>query len=102
MPATWGGRSSFNYTGSVTTGTDITYGNGRIARVTAKQYADLRKHFLNRSVPAGLSRTASPTNSLGAWLQANVTQTAIATYVARILELEGYAVRVGRSDIRVT
>lgn len=102
MPNTWGGGSTFDYVGSVATGTDITYGQGHTVHVTAAQYAALRHHFLNRVVPVGTSRTDPPNDSLGAWLQANVTPTAIVSYVAPILILEGYAACVGSSEIRVT
>ena len=98
---TWGGRSQFLYTGSVETSTGITYGEGRQARVEAHQYVALRRHFLNREVPIGTSKTDPPANSLGAWLQANVTRTAIASYVGPILVLEGYAERIGKHDIRI-
>jgi hypothetical protein len=102
---TWGGRSQFLYTGSVETGTNIMYGKGRKAQVNAHQYVALRQHFLKRDVPAGTTRETSstepPPSSLGAWLHANVTRTAIASYVAPILVREGYAERVGENDIRI-
>jgi hypothetical protein len=96
---TWGGRSEFSYTGSVDTGTEIIYGRGWKARVSAQNYAALRKHFLDRIVPAGTSRTEPPKGSLGEWLQVNVTRAAIACYVASILVNEGYAERIGKHDI---
>ena len=102
MPETWGGRSTFDYVGSVETGTRITYGQGHTVEVSAQQYAALRRNFLNRVVPAGTPRTEAPGESLGAWLQANVTPTAIASYVAPILILEEYAERIGDHDIRIT
>ena len=102
MPDTWGGRSQVDYSGSVATGTDIVYGQGWTVRVGAEEYAALRNHFLDRIVPVGTSRTDPPSDSLGAWLLANVTMTAIASYVAPILVLEGYARRVGKHDIRIT
>ncbi|MEW5870372.1 MAG: hypothetical protein AB1894_13945 [Chloroflexota bacterium] len=101
MPNTWGGRSQFEYSGSVETGTDIVYGKGWNVRVDAEDYVALRHHFLNRIVPVGTSRTDPPADSLGAWLIANVTITAIASYVAPILVLEGYAKRVDKHDICV-
>ena len=101
MPKTWAGRSHFDYTGSVEIGTDIVYGQGWKVRVDAQQYNALRHHFLNRITPVGTSRTDPPEDSLGTWLQANVTRTAIASYVASILVLEGYAERVGIHDIRI-
>ena len=102
MPRTWGGRSNFNYTGSVETGTRIVFGQGRIVEVSAQQYTALRQNFLNRAVPAGTSRTDAPDESFGAWLQANVTPTAIASYVAPILILEGYAERTDANNILIT
>ena len=101
MPETWGGRNTFDYVGFVETGTRITYGQGHTVKVSAQQYAALRQYFLNRVVPAGTPRTEAPGESLGAWLQANVTRTAIASYVAPILILEEYAERVGDHDIRI-
>lgn len=101
MPKTWGGRSRFRYTESVETGTNIKFGQGNHFRVKAQQYAALRRHFLNRVVPVGTSRTDAPAESMGAWLQAKVTPTAIASYVAPILVREGYAIRVGDHDIRI-
>lgn len=99
---TWGRRSRFTYEGSVKTGTDIIYGQGWNVRVDAHHYTALRRHFVNRVVPTGTSRTDPPPGSLGAWLQANVTRTAVASYVAPILVEEGYAERIGEHDIRVT
>jgi len=102
MPNTWGGRSTFDYVGSVETGTRITFGQRRIVEVSAQQYAALRRNFLNRTVPVGTSRTNAPDESLGSWLQTHVTPTAIASYVAPILILEEYAERAGDSDICIT
>ena len=105
---TWGGRSKFRYEGSVENGTTIVYGKGRDGkgykvRVEARQYAELRRHFRNRgNVRVGTSRTDPPPGSIGAWLMANVTRTAIASYVAPILIHEGYAEKADRKDIRVT
>ena len=99
MPKTWGGRSSFEYSGSVEKGTEITYGKGWIVRVSAHEYTDLRNHFCCRIVPVGTSRTDPPGDSLGAWLIRNVTRTGIVSYVAAILIIEGYAKRVGKHDI---
>lgn len=101
MPGTWSGRRNFDYTGSVETGTEITYGRGHKIRVGAQQYAALRDYFLNNVVPVGTSRDNTPKGSLGWWLQANVTHTAIASYVAPILVIEGYAKKEGEHDIRV-
>ena len=101
MPKTWGGRSQFDYSGTVETGTDIVYGQGWKVWVSAQEYNALRRHCLSRIVPVGTSFTDPPSDSLGAWLQANVTRTAIALYVAPILVLEGYAERVGKHDIRI-
>ena len=102
MPKTWAGRSKFEYTGSVETGTEITYGKKFKVRVSAQHYKHLRKHFLNDVVSVGTSRTNPPRGSLGSWLQENVTRTAIASYVAPILIIEGYANSEGKHDIRIT
>lgn len=99
---TWGGGSEFEYKGSVESGTDITYGKKRKIRVEAHKYAALRSRFRGREVPVSTSRTNPRRDSLGAWLQVNVTGTAIASYVAPILVHENYAERIGEHDIHVT
>lgn len=101
MPKTWAGKSSFEYDGSVEGGTRITYGKGNSIEVAGQQYTALRKKFMQRVIPVGTSRTNAPSESLGAWLQANVTKTAIASYVAPILIIEEYAERVGDHSIRI-
>jgi len=95
---TWGGRSSFEYSGSVFTGTEIRYGKGSTISVTRDQYAGLLRHFGSRTVSIGTSRTNPPPGSVGEWLQKHVTRTAIASYVGPILVHEGYAVRGQKRD----
>lgn len=99
MIKTWGERSSFEYSGSVETGTEIVFGKGWKARVSAKDYIALRHHFIGRIVNIGTSRTAPPEGSLGEWLQVNVKRGAIACYVGPILIIEGFAKRIGKHDI---
>jgi len=83
--------AEFIYEGSVATGTEINYGHGFKAAVSSRQYTQLLTHFSNSEIPVRASRTAAVSESLGSWLQANVTRTAIASYVAPILVAEGYA-----------
>ena len=100
--ATWGGKRKFDYEGSVPTGTVIWYGKKPYrAEVTQDQYERLSKHFNGRTVLMGTSRIP-PLDSVGAWLQAHVTRTAIASYVGAILVHEGPAERVPEesSEIR--
>ena len=100
MPETWAGKSYFEYEGSVEKGTRIFYGHDNSPIfVSALQYNNLRRQFLNRIVPIGTSRTNPPPHSIGAWLMEYVSRTAIASYVGPILILEGYARREGAHDI---
>jgi len=93
MP-TWSGRSQFDYSGSVATGTNIRYGSNRNhIPISGSQYSQLLAHFSRQEVPVGTSRDNPPTGSLGEWLKKHVTKTASASYVAPILVREGYAVR---------
>ena len=102
---TWAHRTVFNYDGSVATGTTIEYGAGAavvgkagyVIDVTAAQYAALLHHFRGRVVSVMPSREPKA-GTLSDWLNSNVSQTAIASYVAPILIHEGYAKRVGRND----
>ncbi|WP_148301300.1 hypothetical protein [Methylobacillus glycogenes] len=98
---TWAGRSTFKYTGCVAVGTGIEFGNLNFINVTAEQYSNLRNSYLGQIVVVGTSFDNPPPGSLGAWLQANVTRTAIASYVAPILIREGYAIQESDSEIRI-
>ena len=91
---TWAGRSEFQYEGSIATGTTIYYGSGFSIVVSANQYSALLQHFKGQSPNIGTSRDRAPAGSVGAWLQKNVTPTAIASYVGAILVNEGYAARM--------
>jgi hypothetical protein len=100
---TWAGKSRFDYSGSVPEGTEILYGKKPYRqRVTAAQYCELLAQFKGATVGIGTSRTNPTPGSVGEWLQANVTKTALASYVGPILLEEGYAERVpgARSLIR--
>ena len=95
---TWAGPSSFSYSGTVATGTEILYGGGFKASITAEQYSQLLSHFNKREVSIGTSRTTPPSGSVGQWLKQNVTLTAIASYVGPILLHERYAKVGARPD----
>jgi hypothetical protein len=100
---TWAARSSFEYSGSVQAGIEILYGKKPYRqRIAAAQYQALLRHFKGATVGIGTSRTDPTPGSVGEWLQANVTKTAMASYVGPILLEEGYAKRVpgARSEIR--
>jgi hypothetical protein len=97
---TWAGRSKFSYTGSVETGTKITFGRKHSLQfVSAKNYRTLLKHFSRNTASIGTSRDNAPKGSVGEWLQKNVAKIAIASYVGPILIHEGYAEKIDKSDI---
>jgi hypothetical protein len=97
---TWAGKGQFTYSGSVTRGTKINYGNRFSKTISASQYSELLKCFHDKTVDIGTSHTAPPANSLGDWLLRNVTTTGIASYVGPILISEQYAVKIGASQIK--
>jgi hypothetical protein len=101
MIETWGGNSTFEYDGCVLSGTKIKYGTSNSVNVSTQQYSALRNYFLGQVIKVGTARTGAPGNSLGDWLQNNVTKTAIASYVAAILVREGYALRESDTEIRI-
>ena len=88
-----------SYAGSIETGTTISYGSGYLIFVTPEHYSSLLNHFHGVTVHAGTSRTDPPAKSAGEWFLANVTKTAIASYVCPILIHEGFAERVDKSQI---
>ena len=89
LAETAGGKSEFSYEGDITSGTVIYFGREWKVKISPKQWQDLFNHFKGKTVPLGTSRTEPV--GLGLWLQQNITKTAIASYVDRILEVEGYA-----------
>ena len=97
---TWAERSQFSYTGSVSIGTEILYGQGFRIFISADNYTRLLSHFRGRTANMGTSRDNPPRGSVGEWLQANVTKTATASYVGPILIREGYADKEGGPLIR--
>ena len=53
-----------------------------------------------RQAQSGTSRGRPPAGSVGEWLQQNVTEIAIASYIGSILFHEGYATWVGNWMIK--
>lgn len=96
---TWDSRSNFSYEGSVEKGTVIYYGNNRRVNISSEEYSNLIKHFKGRTVAIGTSRTSPPKDSLGSWIKENTAKPAIASCLGPILINEGYAEKVGRSEI---
>ncbi len=97
---TWGGKSTFTYDGCVEIGTRIYFGKKSAIEVTKQHYQLLLKEFSGMPIKIGTSRDNAPINSLGYWLQNNITKTAIASYVGRILLQEGYAKQVDDSILK--
>ena len=99
---TWGDGSEFEYTGSVREGTTILYGRKpNTVFVSPGEWSNLLNYFRDSETEMGTCRTTAPANSVGAWLQENVTKTAIASYVGPILIREGYAERVEHCSSRL-
>lgn len=92
---TWGGRSSFQYDGSVKLGTNINFGSNitKPVFVSKQQYELLIKTFKGQTISMGTSRTSPPSGSVGEWLNQNVSSTVLASYVGAILVNEGYALK---------
>lgn len=99
---TWAGRISFEYSGSVAKGTEIWFGRKPYREtISTEQYSALLNHFRGATVDIGTSFDNPPTESVGAWLQANVTKRATASYVGAILVHEGYADRVPEDPSKI-
>jgi len=97
---TWGGRSRFQYTGSVRVGTWVYCGKDCQLRyeVPAEQYAAMLVKFSGQEVGIGTSFTTPPKGSLGQWLTDEFGQYGMTSYIGPILLREGYAVRGSRRD----
>lgn len=90
---TWDNRSEFEYDGSVSEGTSLYYGTEQESYISSGQYSALLQHFQGRTVKCGTSRTNPPRDSVGEWLQKNVQDRSLASYVCAILIAEGYATK---------
>lgn len=64
---TWAGRSKFEYSGSVKSGTDIYFGKAFRYHefISTKKYQMLLDFFIARTVSIGTSRTNPPNGSVG-------------------------------------
>lgn len=100
---TLGGRSSFDYTGSIKEGTTLWYGKHKRNRawVSAEEWAALMQHFNGRTVLVGNGRRHRPKHSLGLWLQEHVSRAVIAAYLAQIIITEGYGEKRNGPSIHI-
>ena len=96
---TWAGRSSFSYSGSVEQGTKIIFGKGYSVIINPEVYSKMLIDFKGRTVKIGTSRDHPPKGSLGEWMK-DYESRAITSYVGPILIREGYAEKVGRSELK--
>ena len=92
---TLGGRSEFDYCGSISEGIRIWYGKGKsnTCYVSANDLSSLINEFNGRTVLVGNGRRNRPPDSIGAWLKEYVTSALIAAYIAKLLIEEGYAAK---------
>ena len=107
--STLGGRSSFDFAGSVHSGVKLWYGKEKKnqASVSSDQFDALLRFFSQKTVLVGNGRRNRPVGSIGAWLQEHVTRAVIASYIAKILveeefvqKLDGAVVRFNRYPVR--
>ena len=99
--ATFAGRATFRYSGTVEQGVRIWVGAGRYGlRFRGGDFQAMLKKFRGSEVPVGLSFDRPEKGSVGAWVKENVTQMGLTCYIAGILIAEGYAQRVARGRIR--
>lgn len=101
--ATFGGKATFPYTGSVATGTHVWPGKNAHFKLTftKEQWDELLTAFDGEEVPAGLNFATPKQGSMGAWIKEHWhTKMGPAAYVGGILIAEGYAERPRRGWIR--
>lgn len=97
-------KKPFKYKGSVDTGITLYFGYqfDREKSIKKEQLVQLIREFSGQKVLIGTSRNDAPEESLGHWLQTNVSRTALASYVAPILIKEGYAYQEDISTMEIT
>jgi len=89
--ATWAGRSEFEYEGSIAEGVRLYYGTRQMTDISKTQWQALLHHFQGRTVKCGTKQSNPPEGSVGAWLQKNVQDRTLGSYVCPLLIHEGYA-----------
>lgn len=94
----------FKYKGSVETGITLYFGHDfdREKTIQKEHLDQLLKEFRGRKVLLGASRNNPQDGSLGECLQAHVTRTALASYVAPNLIKEGYVLQEDESKMEIT
>lgn len=80
----------------------LRYGQGFETRIAAMDIERLLTVFQGQTVLLGTSRDYPPEGSIGAWLQQNVTKTAVAAYLGPVLVHEGLAAWGPRSGKALT
>lgn len=98
---TWAEHSTFEYSGCVLTGTEITFGNDQTVTITTAQWMLLRAQFLGKISNVGTSRDNPPIGSMGEWFKTHIRNQALTSYVAVILVREGYAIKEDEHNIRI-
>jgi len=98
---TWGERSKFNYSGSVTEGTKIVFKNGVVLEFSKEKYEKLLSFFSGKNVNIGTSRTDPPEGSLGKWIELNMRKMGTTSFIGAIMLSEGYAIKTkNRAEIK--
>lgn len=93
---TWDGEASFRYSGSIDTKIRIKYGTDyKFSKPITDNQCKMLRMFINtlkgKEIFINSSWDEDVEGGLGQWLKANVTKTAIASYISSILVNEGYA-----------
>lgn len=89
--STWNRRSRFCYKGSVKKGTLISYRSGFAKEISASIYQEMLACFRGKTVYCKAPRDNPKADSLGKWLEEEVSNPTITSYVSAILVNEGYA-----------
>jgi hypothetical protein len=98
---TWGGRSQFQYEGSVNQGTVIHCGKKlplRRYEFPKELYAGMLAEFSSQEVSIGTSPVDPPPGSLGEWLDKTYGWYGMTSYIGPILLKEGKAERGAQPD----
>jgi hypothetical protein len=102
LPTWGGGDERFEYSGSVSSGTTIRYGEGFqwAATISGADYARILQRYSGRELQIGTSKDKPPVGSVGEWVKANVNRSGLMSYIGAILVAEGFAVKPKRGWIQ--
>ena len=100
--ATWSGRSTFQYQGSVMEGVKIYTGKlNQMASVRSAVFFEIIEKYQGTTTVLGCSKDTNNQKSIGYWFHDRFDGRSLMGYIGMILVREGYAEKASKSEITI-